>query len=64
MENCEDSRRKWNGAWWHMAALYEMGEVKQIPGPLLPKQKRYSKLKHGRYLSYPPTIIQQVKLIK
>ncbi|MCM3781580.1 hypothetical protein M3231_01215 [Neobacillus mesonae] len=27
----EYSRHKWNGAWWHMAALYEMGEVKKIP---------------------------------
>ncbi|MEK4509012.1 hypothetical protein [Paenibacillus sp. FSL K6-2524] len=40
MENCEDSRRKWNGAWWHMAALYEMGEVKQIPGSAIAKAKK------------------------
>ncbi|WP_246132161.1 hypothetical protein [Paenibacillus hemerocallicola] len=25
------SRRKWDGAWWHMAALYEIGEARQIP---------------------------------
>ncbi|MEJ3719321.1 hypothetical protein WGM54_14990 [Paenibacillus polymyxa] len=31
MTHGECSRRKWDGAWWHMAALYEMGEVKLIP---------------------------------
>ncbi|WP_037284469.1 prenyltransferase/squalene oxidase repeat-containing protein [Saccharibacillus sacchari] len=30
-EHDEISRGKWNGAWWHMAALYEMGEVRRIP---------------------------------
>jgi hypothetical protein len=25
------SRMKWNGPWWHMAALYEMGESVRIP---------------------------------
>ena len=25
------SRMKWNGPWWHMAALYEMGESGRIP---------------------------------
>lgn len=25
------SRKKWNGPWWHMAALYEMGESGRIP---------------------------------
>ena len=25
------SRRKWNGPWWHMAALCEMGETQRIP---------------------------------
>ena len=25
------SRMKWNGPWWHMAALYEMGESARIP---------------------------------
>ena len=24
-------RKKWNGPWWHMAALYEMGESGRIP---------------------------------
>lgn len=33
------SRRKWDGAWWHMAALYEMGEVKQIPESAIAKAK-------------------------
>ncbi|WP_172253990.1 prenyltransferase/squalene oxidase repeat-containing protein [Saccharibacillus deserti] len=27
----EGSRHKWDGAWWHMAALYEMGQVRLIP---------------------------------
>lgn len=27
----EYSRHKWNGAWWHMAAIHEMGEVDKIP---------------------------------
>lgn len=40
MENCGDSRRKWNGAWWHMAALYEMGEVRQIPESAIAKAKK------------------------
>ncbi|OIB03828.1 hypothetical protein AK95_09415 [Paenibacillus sp. LC231] len=31
MAHGEYTRRKWDGAWWHMAALYEMGEVKRIP---------------------------------
>ena len=26
-----NSRMKWNGPWWHMAALYEMGESGRIP---------------------------------
>lgn len=30
-EHDEDSRNKWDGAWWHMAALYEIGEVGRIP---------------------------------
>ncbi len=25
------SRMKWNGPWWHMAALYEMGESARVP---------------------------------
>ncbi|MDP4098811.1 hypothetical protein OIN60_18950 [Paenibacillus sp. P96] len=31
MTHSENSRRKWDGFWWHMAVLYEMGEVKLIP---------------------------------
>lgn len=31
MAHGEYTRQKWDGAWWHMAALYEMGEVKRIP---------------------------------
>ncbi|CAM4181249.1 hypothetical protein [Saccharibacillus endophyticus] len=27
----ENSRNKWDGAWRHMAALYEIGEVRRIP---------------------------------
>jgi hypothetical protein len=33
------SRRKWDGLWWHMATLYEMGEVKQIPKSAIAKAK-------------------------
>lgn len=33
------SRRKWDGLWWHMAALYEMGEVKKIPESAIAKAK-------------------------
>ncbi|KAA0966406.1 hypothetical protein FQ087_09295 [Sporosarcina sp. ANT_H38] len=39
MGHCQDSRRKWNGAWWHMATLYEMGEVKQIPESAIARAK-------------------------
>ena len=31
INRCGESRRKWDGAWWHMATLYEMVEVKRIP---------------------------------
>ncbi|NGZ75249.1 prenyltransferase/squalene oxidase repeat-containing protein [Saccharibacillus alkalitolerans] len=27
----EDSRRKWDGAWWRMSALHELGEAGRIP---------------------------------
>ncbi|WP_391122728.1 hypothetical protein [Psychrobacillus sp. L3] len=37
--SCENGRRKWNGAWWHMATLYEMGEVKQIPSSAIARAK-------------------------
>ncbi|CAM3522154.1 MULTISPECIES: prenyltransferase/squalene oxidase repeat-containing protein [Saccharibacillus] len=36
----EDSRHKWNGAWWHMAALYELGEVRRIPASAIAQAKR------------------------
>ena len=36
---CENGRRKWDGAWWHMAALYEMGEVTQIPASAIARAK-------------------------
>ena len=39
IESCENGRRKWNGAWWHMATLYEMGEVKQIPSSAIVRAK-------------------------
>ncbi|MFB9328934.1 hypothetical protein ACFFSY_23615 [Paenibacillus aurantiacus] len=35
----EDSRRKWDGAWWHMAALYEMGAAKRIPASAIASAK-------------------------
>lgn len=35
----ENSRHKWDGAWWHMAALYEMGEVKLIPESVIASAK-------------------------
>ena len=28
-----ESRRKWDGPWWHMATLCEMGESRKIPRP-------------------------------
>jgi hypothetical protein len=39
IERIGNSRRKWDGLWWHMAALYEMGEVKQIPKSAIAKAK-------------------------
>lgn len=38
-EHDEDSRNKWDGAWWHMAALYEMGLVRRIPESAILKAK-------------------------
>ncbi len=38
-ERCKVSREKWDGAWWHMATLYEMGEVKQIPETAIERAK-------------------------
>lgn len=49
------------GIWY---ALYEMGEVKRIPGPLLKERYTFSKPRSGQLLLYPPMIIQQVKVIR
>ncbi|MFF3922190.1 hypothetical protein [Paenibacillus lactis] len=35
----EHTRQKWDGAWWHMSVLYEMGEVSQIPESVIAKAK-------------------------
>lgn len=35
----EHTREKWDGAWWHMSVLYEMGEVSQIPESVIAKAK-------------------------
>ncbi|MBD7971049.1 prenyltransferase/squalene oxidase repeat-containing protein [Paenibacillus gallinarum] len=37
------TRQKWDGAWWHMAALYEMGEVKRIPHSAIERAKKLLK---------------------
>ncbi|MBD8500938.1 hypothetical protein [Paenibacillus arenosi] len=37
------SRQKWDGAWWHMAALYEMGEVTRIPESAIVRAKHLLK---------------------
>ncbi|GKV57730.1 hypothetical protein NCCP2222_36770 [Sporosarcina sp. NCCP-2222] len=39
IEGIENSRRKWDGFWWHLAALYEMGEVRQVPESAILKAK-------------------------
>lgn len=39
MDHGECTRRKWDGAWWHMAALYEMGEVRRIPQSSIERAK-------------------------
>ncbi|MHC0038709.1 hypothetical protein [Pseudoneobacillus sp. C159] len=39
IERSGTSRRKWDGFWWHMATLYEMGEVKLIPKSAIAKAK-------------------------
>lgn len=39
LDRCEHSREKWDGTWWHMAVLYEMGEVKQIPESAIARAK-------------------------
>ncbi|MDO3413011.1 hypothetical protein QWJ34_24825 [Saccharibacillus sp. CPCC 101409] len=36
----EGSRDKWTGAWWHMAALREMGKVRRIPEPAILEAKK------------------------
>lgn len=43
MAHGECTRRKWDGAWWHMAALYEMGEVKRIPQSVIERAKHLLK---------------------
>lgn len=43
MDHGEYTRRKWDGAWWHMAALYEMGEVKRIPHSAIVRAKNLLK---------------------
>lgn len=45
MDCSEYSRRKWDGAWWHMATLYEMGEVKRIPEASIARAKYLLKAK-------------------
>lgn len=39
-EHDEDSRNKWDGAWWHMAALFEMGEIRRIPESAIVQAKK------------------------
>ncbi|TVX93322.1 hypothetical protein [Paenibacillus agilis] len=39
----EYTRRKWDGAWWRMAALYEMGEVSRIPKSAILRAKNLLK---------------------
>lgn len=41
----ESSRHKWDGIWWHMATLYEMGEVNRIPGQVVTDAKRWLETK-------------------
>jgi hypothetical protein len=43
IDRVENSRRKWDGAWWHMATLYEMGEVKKIPEAAIARAKELLK---------------------
>ncbi len=45
-----NSRTKWNGPWWHMAALYEMGESGRIPGSAAVKALKL--LKRGAWPSF------------
>ncbi|MGF7047662.1 hypothetical protein J2T13_002167 [Paenibacillus sp. DS2015] len=52
MDRCGDSRRKWDGAWWHMAVLFEMGEVKQIPKSAIARAKYWLE-----FLTWPTFII-------
>ena len=39
-EHDEDSRNKWDGAWWHMCALFEIGEVQRIPSSAIAQAKK------------------------
>ena len=48
------SRRKWEGPWWHMATLYEMGEAKRIPKRAV--KRALELLKHG---AWPKFVITQ-----
>lgn len=41
------SRKKWNGPWWHMAALHETGMSGRIPEPAVIKALKL--LKHGAW---------------
>ena len=42
-----NSRKKWNGPWWHMAALREMGISSRIPEPAV--ATALNLLKHGAW---------------
>lgn len=44
-EHGESSRHKWEGVWWHLATLYEMGEVNRIPGKVVADAKRWLETK-------------------
>jgi len=37
----DHSRHKWSGAWWHMGAMYEMGEVHKIPESAIVRAKNW-----------------------
>ena len=44
------SRRKWDGPWWQLAILYEMGEVARIPR--LAVDSALGQLKHGAWQEF------------
>jgi len=67
MERCENGRRKWNGAWWHMATLYEMGEVKQIPGSAIARAKYLLEVQTWPTFviyadDYPTSVVDRLKM--